>query len=66
MEPTDLTVRLQDIRDEVRGMHQEQRVFAQATAARFEVIESALRDVTEQIVILGRGVEVASLEKRAT
>ncbi len=67
MEPTDLTVRvLQDIREEIRGLRgdqqefrEEQRAFSELAMARFEVIETTLRDLAEQLVMLGRGVKVA-------
>jgi hypothetical protein len=79
VEPVDLTVRvLQEIRDDMRGMREEQRgmreeqrslredlrVMAERNDARFEVIETALRDLAQQLVILGRGVQVA-IEQRA-
>lgn len=62
-----MTVRvLQDIREEIHGLRQEQREFRQEqmafnqhVVARFEAIETALRDMAEQLVILGRGVKVA-------
>ena len=73
MEPTDLTIHiLQEIRDDIRGLREEQEAFRadqhafrleqtefnRAALARFEVIESALRDFAQQLVILGRGVKV--------
>lgn len=67
MEPTDLTVRiLQEIRDDVRGLREEQRStrdeqrsFQQSANTRFEAIETALRDMAEQLVMLARGVKTA-------
>ena len=64
MEASDLTVRvLKDIRGEIQGMRQEQLAFreeqkgyAHTAAERFEVIESTLKDLAEQLVMLGRGV----------
>ena len=72
MEPTDLTIRiLQEIRDEQRGMRDEQRGMRQDLVAmnqqfnaRFEVIETTLKDLAEQMVMLARGVKGA-LEVRA-
>ena len=75
MEPTDLTVRiLQDIREEIRGLRDDQGAFRaefreelatrfQEVAARYEVVETTLRDLAQQLVILGRGVKVA-IERR--
>lgn len=67
VEPTDLTVRiLQEIRDDVRGLRDEQRAFREEhqafreeTNTRFEVIETTLRDLAQQLVILARGVKTA-------
>ena len=60
MKPADLTVRiLQDIRDEVHGLREEQREFREESFGRFEAIEGALRDLAEQLVMLARGVKVA-------
>ncbi|MDX2011179.1 MAG: hypothetical protein SFW67_13350 [Myxococcaceae bacterium] len=84
MEPTDLTIRiLQEIRDEQRGMREEQKGIredllalrtqlteqAARSDARFEVIETTLRDLAEQMVMLARGVKAAievrsNLERR--
>jgi phage shock protein A len=36
------------------------------SAARFEVIESTLRDLAQQLVVLGRAVKVAIEERRGT
>ena len=64
MKPTDLTVRiLQDIREEIHGLREEQREFREESLARFEAIESTLRDLAEQLVMLARGVKVA-IEQR--
>lgn len=72
MEPTDLTVRiLQEIRDDLRGVREEQRGTREELRAmrgehlqRFELIETTLKDLAEQMVMLARGVKVA-LETRA-
>jgi hypothetical protein len=65
MKPADLTVRiLQDIRDEIHGLRAEQREFREESFARFETIESTLRDLAEQLVMLARGVKVA-IEQRS-
>ncbi len=66
MEPTDLTVQiLREIREDLRGLRDDNRSlredfqqFAQHASARFEVIETALRDLTQQLVLLARGVRV--------
>jgi hypothetical protein len=50
----------------VQGERQE-RALDQLTrehAARFEVIETTLRDLAQQLVVLGRGVKVAIDERR--
>jgi len=80
VEPTDLTVRiLQEIRDDIRGsreeqrglreeqrgLREEQRAAREAADVRFEAIETALRDMAQQLVILGRGIKVA-LERRSS
>ena len=67
VEPTDLTVRiLQEIRDDVRGLREEQRgtrdelrAFQQSVNLRFEAVETALRDMAEQLVMLARGIKTA-------
>jgi len=79
MEPTDITIRiLQDIREDIRGMRgeqlafreelrllrEEQREFRDQAFARFEVIETTLRDLAEQLVMLARGMK-AAIEERA-
>jgi chromosome segregation ATPase len=65
VETTDLTVEiLREIRDEVRALNgklddQSQRFEARFDDQnqRFEVIETVLRDLAQQLVILGRGVK---------
>lgn len=76
MEPTDLTIQLlQEIRDEQRitrtelagridALAVETRSGREMAAARFEVIEHALRDMAEQLVMVGRAIKV-SLESRS-
>jgi hypothetical protein len=67
VEPTDLTVRiLEDIRDDIRGLREEQhrfreeqQEFRRETSTRFEVIETTLRDLAQQLVVLARGVKIA-------
>lgn len=63
---------LREIRDDLRGLREDNRSlrednrslredfqqFAQHATARFEVIETALRDLTQQLVMLARGVRV--------
>ncbi len=74
MESTDLTIRvLQDIRDEIRGLRTEQRqfreeqkTFSRDVATRFEVVEGALKDLAEQLVMLARGVKVAVEQRPRT
>jgi len=73
MSPAGLTVKiLQEIRDELRSSRQEQRSFREETSARFEaidqrfeaanqrfeVIETTLRDLAQQMVMVGRGIRV--------
>jgi len=77
MEPKDLTVSvLREIRDEILGVredlresraqtHDELAAFRREAATRFEVIETTLRDLAEQMVMLGRGVKIA-IEGRDT
>lgn len=76
MEPTDLTIKLlQEIRDDGRKTRDEltrrlddqsAQFSAQSTHAnaRFEAIETSLRDMAQQLVMLARGIKVA-LESRA-
>jgi predicted nuclease with TOPRIM domain len=74
VEPSDPTVRvLQDIREEIRGMRKDldghsarmedfrrdMDEFRRESSARFEVIETALRGMAEQLVMLGRGIKTA-------
>jgi hypothetical protein len=82
VEPSDLTVRvLQEIREEIRGLRQDQQglgtrmddrfarmderfdAISRENAARFEVIETTLRDLAQQLVLLARGVK-AAIERR--
>ncbi|MFT3713346.1 MAG: hypothetical protein QM817_37295 [Archangium sp.] len=73
MEPTDLTVRiLQELRDgqkaqtaEFRELREEMRIDRERSDQRFEIIETSLRDLAEQLVMMTRAVKVA-LESRAT
>lgn len=76
MEPTDLTVRLlQELRDGQKAMRDEMREGREELREdlregreradqRFEVIETTLRDLAEQMVMMTRAVKVA-LESRA-
>lgn len=79
MEPENLTVKLlQEIRDSAKETRDELRRFADRTDARFEqmdgrfeqmdarfaVKETALRDLSQQLVMLARGIKTA-LESRA-
>jgi DNA repair ATPase RecN len=72
MEPTDLTVKiLQELRDgqkeqtqEIHSMRDEMREDRTRADQRFEVIETSLRDLAEQMVMLSRGIKVA-LESRS-
>jgi hypothetical protein len=67
MKATDLTVRiLQDIREEIHGLREEQREFREESIGRFEAIENTLRDLTEQLVMLARGVKVAIDQRSKT
>jgi chromosome segregation ATPase len=67
----DLTVEiLKEIREELRGLRADQRdqgermdAFARDSSARFEVIETTLRDLAQQMVLLSRAVKTA-LEAR--
>lgn len=64
MESTDLTVRiLQDIREDIHGLREEQREgrveaqaaigqFREESAERFAIIETGLRDMAEQLVMV--------------
>ena len=70
----DVTTRiLTEIRDEVRAMRADHAAFREQIDARFarvderfEVIETALRDLAQQLVILGRGVKEAIEERGRT
>lgn len=71
MEPSDLTIKiLQEIREEMRGHRADnQRDFVQLreeiahanaeSAKRFAVIESTLKDLAEQMIMLARGIKTA-------
>ncbi|MFO0594922.1 MAG: hypothetical protein U0228_06450 [Myxococcaceae bacterium] len=67
MEPTDLTVKiLQEMRDDMRQMksgqdalREEMRQGRELAERRFEAIETALRDLAEQMVMVSRGIKVA-------
>ena len=64
MEPENLTVRLlQEIRDEVRRSSDKSEVRFEKMDQRFEVIETSLRDLAQQMVMLARGIKTA-LEHR--
>jgi phage shock protein A len=54
------------LRSEIVGLREEIRSFETMSAARFEVIESTLRDLAQQLVVLGRAVKVAIEERRGT
>jgi hypothetical protein len=73
VEPRDLTVEIpREIREDLRGLRQDNlamreddralredfQQFARHATARFEVIETALRDLTQQLVLLARGLRV--------
>jgi prefoldin subunit 5 len=49
----------QTFQQQQQTFHQQSSAFQEHALARFEVIETALRDMAEQLVILGRGVKVA-------
>jgi hypothetical protein len=74
VEPTDPTIKiLQEIREEQRGTREELRglnvrldAMARENAARFEVIETTLRDLAQQLVVLGRAIKVAMDDRRAS
>lgn len=73
MEPENLTIRLlQEIRDEVRRSsdRSDQRFEKmdqrfEKMDQRFELIETTLRDLAQQMVMLGRGIKTA-LEHRSS
>jgi hypothetical protein len=66
MEPEDLTIRLlQEIRDEVRRSSDRTEVRFEKMDQRSEVIETMLRDLAQQLVMLARGIKTA-LEHRGT
>ena len=65
MEPENLTVRLlQEIRDEVRSSSQKSEVRFEKMDQRAEVVETTLRDLAPQMVMLARGIKTA-LEHRS-
>jgi hypothetical protein len=67
MSESELTTQiLKDIRSEIRGLREDQRAladhqraFAEQVMQRFEIIETTLRDLAQQLVILARGVKTA-------
>ena len=71
VEPTDLTTLiLREMRDELRGTRDDIKLLAnamnngfEAMNQRSEVVETTLRDLASQMVLLARGVKVA-LETR--
>jgi len=66
MPTSDLSVRiLQEIRDELRLSREEQKTFREEANTRFEVLETTLRDLAQQLVILSRGVKTA-IESRTS
>jgi predicted nucleic acid-binding Zn-ribbon protein len=66
MEPENLTVRLlQEIRDEVRSSSEKSEVRFEKMDQRAEVIETTLRDLAQQMVMLARGIKTA-LEHRSS
>ncbi len=79
MDVADMTLQvLKDIREEqratreevrgmggeIRAMREEMRATNELHAQRFEVIGTAIRDMSEQLVMLARGIRVA-LDSRA-
>jgi hypothetical protein len=70
VEPENLTVRiLQGIRedlneklgavsDKLDRFHEDQQQFNRTALERFEVIETQMRDLAEQLVVLGRGIKI--------
>ena len=64
METDNHTIRLlQEIRDEVRRSSDRSEVRFEKMDQRFEVIETTLRDLAQQMVMLARGIKTA-LETR--
>ena len=53
------------LREEQRGLREEQREIALRAEARFEAIETTLRDLAQQLVILARGIKML-IESRGT
>lgn len=72
MEPTDLTIKiLQEIRDENRGIRAEISGLRAEVTTRFDLtdqrflaVETTLKDLAEQMVMLARGIKTA-LDLRA-
>jgi DNA topoisomerase VI subunit B len=70
MEPTDLTIQiLKEIRDdawkhagEVNQRFEKMDQRFEQQDQRFEAIETALRDMAEQLVMLARGIKTALVE----
>lgn len=50
----------------LQAFAEHQQGFAEQVMQRFEVLETTLRDLAQQLVILGRGVKVAIEARRAT
>ena len=74
MEPTDLTVKiLQELREgqkdqtqELHSLRDEMREDRARADQRFEVIETSLRNLAEQMVMMTRAVKVALESRTAT
>jgi hypothetical protein len=68
--PRDLTVEiLKEIRDEMRGMRAAQdgmRAAQDETNARLGIVETTLRDLAEQMMVLGRAVKVSIEHRKGT
>jgi chromosome segregation ATPase len=54
----------EQVRQEIGGLRDEMRQAREEANTRFEVIETTLRDLAEQLVMLSRGIKVA-IEARA-
>jgi septal ring factor EnvC (AmiA/AmiB activator) len=66
MEPENHTVRLlQEIRDEVRHSSEKSELRFEKMDQRAEVVETTLRDLAQQMVMLARGIKTA-LEHRSS
>lgn len=60
MEPTDLAVSiLRELRDGQKELRDELRASREQSDRRFEVIETTLRDLAQQMVMMTRAVKVA-------